>query len=926
MKTYKVRIKKSPMKMGGVPMYQNGQEVPGQNEFDYGMMTDGFEPTRGSLKGSVTLKPTAADYPLTLPNANSIYDYLTAQGKSGSYASRKELAAQMGIKGYKGTAAQNLQMLQMLKGSKQDQGVVNKGAEGSAETMPVSTPLGNRIPSANYGDGWDKAPTLWESAINGPVFRTGPYDKPLPGKKEAARKAWKRNQFPGDQYQDGWDDVPAVYAPKNMFPKGATFPGNAKQTMEWRRDMIPGSYYEDGWNKQPMVYTPKNMFPAHFAYGGQMGYGLDLNSRRVYTDMPEGKQDGLGSTLGPVDPAEATYEAERGEVIVGDFDKDGNQESLTFGGKPHSQGGTPANKEGFIFSKTKDMALGGPIITEFGKSAGKKYTPAQLAKQYDLTKFKAVLDDPEADEMAKRTAQIMTDNYKKKLGKLAFAQESVKGFPQGIPQLAAEAYPELAEKMQGQQEAPGQEMMNEQDEMARYGGYYQKGGKASRYPVMDQEYLKYLNGLNNGRTEVAMPMNADGKTPERFTLPAVQSRNSSEVYGDENWWDAAHQADFKKRQAWYLDDAPGWDPRTPGATKAFQEAYNARMQSMGNQPYFGGQPGFKAADDKFGEYTYSAPGYNNRMMPATPIKSRELVMPKVEMKMPDVKWQAPAGSKAEETAKQTATPGSRLPYNGFDIANLAMAATTPVKSYAPRAFMPDVQEMQGYYDQPDYNPMLSQANTRMQMNNTFSNTGAAMAANSYNPELTQGILAETQRARQNNLQTANAISQGNTGIRNQSNAMNAQLMQDNYDKWVKTQEETDIAEKLKWRKDVMPAAQNMVNNRINMERYNMMYPEYGVTGNFWEDIAFKQGHKLGTNPQTSNYSQPTMEQFIAANPHLAEISKKGTNEEKLKIAALYQSYLKDRTSMMGKNPSNIKGNMQNIMNPYATGPWGPDQD
>lgn len=668
--------------------------------------------------------------------------------------------------------------------------------------------------------------------------------------------------------------------------------------------------------KAPQVNMGGDMYSDQnptMAYGGQIGWSLNLNSKRPYTNMPDSKQDNLGKTLGPVDRNQATYEAERGEVIIGDFDKDGNHETLTFGGKPHSQGGTPAKEEGFIYSKTKKMALGGPIISEFGKTPGKKYTPADLAKQYDLTKYKAVIDDPNADPLAKRTAELMTEAYKKKLGKLAFVQESIKGFPQGVPQIAAETYPELAEKVMGKQEPQGQEMPNEEEEMAQYGGYYQTGGSPKRYPVMDKEYMSYLNSLNNGRTQVAMPMNADGKDPNRFTLPALQNKNTSQVYGDENWWDASHQADFKNRQGWYLNDAPGWDPKIPGATKAFQEAYNTRMQGAGNQPYFGGKPGFKAADDKFGEYTYSAPGFNDVRSNVNTIKPKQITPYNVNIGAPQITRPLPTYNTPTQqaVAPQQQRRGD-LPYNRFDVANLALAAATPVKSYAPRMFQPDVQEMQGYYDQPDYNPLLSAANTRMQMNNTFSNAAAAMAANSYNPELTQGILQETQRARTNNLQTANQISQANTGIRNQANALNSQLQQDNYDKWVKTQEETDIAEKLKWRKDVMPAAQNMVNNRINMKRYNMMYPEYAQTGPYWDQTQFQRGYGRGDNPNTNTNSNgiQSMTEFLAADPHLKEIWEGATKEEQLKIYDMFQKQQAMRYNLMGRDPRNVAGNMQ----------------
>jgi hypothetical protein len=48
-------------------------------------------------------------------NGGSIHDYLTQQGRNGSYGARKQLAQAMGIKNYSGTAEQNLKMLSMLK-------------------------------------------------------------------------------------------------------------------------------------------------------------------------------------------------------------------------------------------------------------------------------------------------------------------------------------------------------------------------------------------------------------------------------------------------------------------------------------------------------------------------------------------------------------------------------------------------------------------------------------------------------------------------------------------------------------------------------------------------------------------------------------------------------------------------------------------
>ncbi|WP_152414394.1 DUF3597 family protein [Halalkalibacterium ligniniphilum] len=49
-------------------------------------------------------------------NTNSIVDYLKSIGVNSSFANRQKLARQQGISNYKGTAAQNTQLLNKLRG------------------------------------------------------------------------------------------------------------------------------------------------------------------------------------------------------------------------------------------------------------------------------------------------------------------------------------------------------------------------------------------------------------------------------------------------------------------------------------------------------------------------------------------------------------------------------------------------------------------------------------------------------------------------------------------------------------------------------------------------------------------------------------------------------------------------------------------
>lgn len=216
--------------------------------------------------------------------------------------------------------------------------------------------------------------------------------------------------------------------------------------------------------------------PDTMAYGGQTNYGLDLGARNVYQDMEDNPYENVSNTLQPVDRSLANIEAELGETVVGDFDQDGQNEHMKIGGKPHSQGGTPLKvPEGsFVFSKTKKMNIGGPVLSMFGKSATtkKKYSPADLAKQYDINKYRAILDDPYADQISKSTAARMIDNYEKKLGGLALLQESMKGFPQGIPNIAM-PFLQTMMPMDQEQEVP----------MSKYGGYYfDDGGEKDDVP------------------------------------------------------------------------------------------------------------------------------------------------------------------------------------------------------------------------------------------------------------------------------------------------------------------------------------------------------------------------------------------------------------------------------------------------------------
>jgi len=255
------------------------------------------------------------------------------------------------------------------------------------------------------------------------------------------------------------------------------------------------------------------------AYGGQLGYSLNLGSKRLYTDMPDLKSDNVSSTIQAVPRDEANIEAEKGETIYGDVDGDGAPEHMIIGGKRHVDGGTPLNApEGsFIFSDTAKMKIkDAKVLEKFGVSPRKDgWTPAEIAKKYDINKYKAIMEDKTTDPIRKATAQIMIKNYTKKLSELALIQEQMKGFPQGIPDIAKKANPELKTK-EDQNIQPGssdnisteeQQQQQQQEQQPQQGGEEQQGPPqpGMAYGGMIPEFA--LAGQVDDYSDVVQPYN-----------------------------------------------------------------------------------------------------------------------------------------------------------------------------------------------------------------------------------------------------------------------------------------------------------------------------------------------------------------------------------------------------------------------------------
>lgn len=283
--------------------------------------------------------------------------------------------------------------------------------------------------------------------------------------------------------------------------------------------------------------------------------GLGLNANTMPWPIMAGKMSEpniqVNSTLSPVPRDEANLEAEKGEIAALPT-KSGIPDTYKIGGKRHYQGGTPLNlpKDSFIYSDTPKMRIKDKVVlAQFGMPERKSgYTPAEIAKKYDIAPFKKILLDKNADKLHKQTAELMIANYNLKLAKLALVQESMKGFPQGIP-LVAMPYIESMEIDPAEfvQMNPGQGDAGAQQEEAgstmAYGGnidYFDNGGYKTEAeyqahlldpysPEKKQAELDWLKQRAATDFEMSMPLNerekarlafdANKRASPKFSMP-----------------------------------------------------------------------------------------------------------------------------------------------------------------------------------------------------------------------------------------------------------------------------------------------------------------------------------------------------------------------------------------------------------------------
>lgn len=242
-----------------------------------------------------------------------------------------------------------------------------------------------------------------------------------------------------------------------------------------------------------------------------------------YSNSLANKKTEIRETLQPEDRENANLEAELGEVAYGGISGDNIPDTFKIGGKRHSQGGTPLNLPdgSFIFSDTASMKIKDPAVLKMFDLKPKKggFTPAEIAKKYDINSYKKLLYDPNTDELTRKTATLMIKNYVMKLGYLSIIQEAMKGFPQGMPESAKPVLETMGYSMEQFVPEPVQEGQQEimAQEQAENG---MPTEMPSGEPIASMETM-YEDDANEQQMSVnpSMPMAEYGMTLGGYDMP-----------------------------------------------------------------------------------------------------------------------------------------------------------------------------------------------------------------------------------------------------------------------------------------------------------------------------------------------------------------------------------------------------------------------
>jgi hypothetical protein len=350
--------------------------------------------------------------------------------------------------------------------------------------------------------------------------------------------------------------------------------------------------------------------------GAQVNYSLFNKLAAIGgADMRMSEPDRQATkTITKVPREAANLEAEGGETVL-TFDPAGYPLFYTIKGPRHHSGGVPLNlpDDSFIFSDTKEMIIREcTILKMFNKPCNKKgYTPADLSKQFDINNYRNILQDPNTDEITRKTAESMIKKYVIKLGALALAQESKKGFPQGIP-VVAQAYMDAngisEDDIMPQEPSPmqqGQGQMSPIDQMPpdQYAQEQMPDGMQNASPdQMDEQQMQQMMMAQQQQGQAPQ----QGGIPEGAATPEMMQGMMQQM--DQQQPMGRYGMAMNSPMAMYGMEMGGFYPEYAfGGISRFDGGGNTRPANttkVGNQEYDANKT-YEVRKDAQGEYKYT---------------------------------------------------------------------------------------------------------------------------------------------------------------------------------------------------------------------------------------------------------------------------------------------------------------------------------
>ena len=613
--------------------------------------------------------------------------------------------------------------------------------------------------------------------------------------------------------------------------------------------------------------------------------GADYNANM---GVPDAK---VKRTISRVPRKEANLEAEGGETVVGNLDGSMMPSFKTIVGPRHSSGGVPLNlpDDSFIFSDTKSMMITDPVILKMFNKKPKKggYTPAELSKKFDINKYRELLQNPDADKIDVKTAELMIKNSVLKLGALALAQESKKAFPQGIPEIAKpymeangiaeeDLIPQEPQPQQQNPEMQNQEMEQEMPMEMPNGEPIAMPQEEMLQPGMDQpapmaaygmsmggydipDYMAYgglikaQDGVEQQRFEniARTKGNIDYNTPTQTKQSQFQGANYNTVWKpkvETAFGDRKKAEELVKRlEAYAGQDADDVKDKLRGKSMDEKISIAKRL----------------ATDNKVGPYHYVISDLltvKEEKVPDTPKKgpcqcedaTKTGYEAKVNGVCPCTAKESPCECTDPDTG-ETYDPGEDAngncnecskEYPGEtpekenakwwlqDNINTMGAASdlASIKKYMPWEARTDLEEPRPTFLDPtrELAAQSEQANIASQASASFAGAQGLGARNAATQGNAAAQAANTLGNINNqNVNIANQFEANQIGVRNQENMLNQQMAGRLYDKNVIANQQFDNA-KRQGRKALRDSYTTAITNRAKTDAMNQMYPNYQV--------------------------------------------------------------------------------------------------